>query len=166
MCVGAGRCGGERVFAGRVEGAGGDDAGGQDTLLTGTAFAAVEAAGNTAHCVHLLLEVNRQGEEVDAVTGTGSHGHGDHDGSLTIGDHSGAGSQLSHLAHLDGQGTAAQIHGPLLVVGELLVLDDGRHCVTLLFSLVRRSFYYLALEYEFPLSHRPWRRQLPQRRNL
>ena len=41
-----------------------DDAAGQDALLTGTAFPAVEGAGDAAHRVHLFLEVHAQGEEV------------------------------------------------------------------------------------------------------
>ncbi len=48
-----------------------DDAAGQDALLAGTALAAVEAAGDAAHGVQLLLKVHAQGEEVDAVAGTG-----------------------------------------------------------------------------------------------
>ena len=104
-----------------------DDTAGQDALLAGTALAAHEAAGDAAHSVHLLLKVNAEGEEVDAVTGTGRGGGGDENGGLTVGHQHGGVGQLGHLAHLQGEGTARQVHGVLAVVGEGLVLDNGRH---------------------------------------
>ena len=51
-----------------------DDAAGEDALLAGAALPAVEAAGDAAHGVQLLLKVHAQGEEVDAVPGTGGGG--------------------------------------------------------------------------------------------
>ena len=102
-----------------------DQAAGQHGGQRGAALTAHEGAGDAAHGVQLLLKVHGQGEEVHAVTGTGGHGDGHHHGGLAIGDHGGGVGQLGHLAHLDGQGTAAQVHGPALELGEFLVLNDG-----------------------------------------
>ena len=115
-----------------------DQAAGQHGGQRGAALTAHEAAGDAAHGIQLLLKLHRQGEEIHAVTGTGGHGDGHHHGGLAIGDHGGGVGQLGHLAHLDGQGTAAQVHGPLLVLGELLVLDNSRHKNTP-FPVVHRS---------------------------
>ena len=101
-----------------------DDAGGQDALLAGTALAAVEAAGNTAHGVHLLLEVHGQGEEVDAVAGTGGGGDAAEDAGVAIAHHDGGVGKLGQLADLQRQGTAGQVHGVFVIVGELALGDD------------------------------------------
>jgi len=102
-----------------------DDAGGQDALLAGATLAAVEAAGDATHGVHLLLEVHGQGEEVDAVAGTGRGGDAAQHAGVAIAHHDGGVGQLSQLAHLQRQGTAGQIHGVLVVVGELALGDDS-----------------------------------------
>ena len=102
-----------------------DDAGGQDALLAGATLAAVEAAGDAAHGIHLLLEVHGQGEEVDAVPGTGRGGDAAQHAGVAIAHHDGGVGQLSQLAHLQRQGTAGQIHGVLVVVGELALGDDS-----------------------------------------
>ena len=102
-----------------------DQAGSQNGGQGGTALTAHEGAGDAAHSVQLLLKLNGEGEEVDAVTGTGRDGNGHQHGGLAVLNHSGSAGQLGHLAHLDGQGTAAQVHGPALVVVKLLVLDNG-----------------------------------------
>ena len=107
-----------------------DQTGSQHGGQRGTALTAHEGAGDAAHGVQLLLKLNAQREEVDAVTGTGGDGDGHHDGSLTVLDQGAGAGQLSHLAHLDGQGAAAQVHGPGLEVRKLLVLDDSRHVDT------------------------------------
>ena len=107
-----------------------DDAGGQDALFTGTALAAVEAAGNAAHRVHLLLKVHAQGEEVDAVPGTGGRGDAAQHAGVAIAHHDGGVGQLGQLAHLQRQRTAGQIHGVLVVLGELAMSDDSRHVVS------------------------------------
>ena len=113
----------------REQGADGaiDDAGGQNALLAGAALPAVEAAGDAAHSVQLFLKVHAQGEEVDAVPGTGGGGDAAQHTGLAIGDHDGGVGQLRQLSDLQGQGAARQVHGVLVVVGELPVGNDGRH---------------------------------------
>ena len=101
-----------------------DDAAGQDALLPGTALAAVEAAGDAAHGVHLLLKVHAQGEEVDTVTGTGRGGDAAQHAGIAVAHHDGGVGQLGQLAHLQREGTACQIHGVLVIVGELTLGDD------------------------------------------
>ena len=102
-----------------------DDPPGQHGGQGGLALAAHKAAGDAAHGVQLLFKVHGQGEEVDAVPGTGGDGGGHQHGGLAVGDQGGGGGQLGHLAHVDGQGTPAQVHGPGVLVGKLLVGDDG-----------------------------------------
>ena len=104
-----------------------DDTAGEDALLAGAALTAVEAAGDAAHGVQLLLEVHAQGEEVDAVTGTGGGGDAAQHAGLAIGDHDGGVGQLGQLPDLQRQRTARQLHGVLVVVGELALGDNGRH---------------------------------------
>ena len=104
-----------------------DDPAGEDALLAGAALTAVEAAGNAAHGIQLLLKVHAQGEKVDAVPGTGRGGDAAQHAGLAIGDHNGGVGQLGQLAHLQGQGAARQVHGVLVVVGELPVGNNGRH---------------------------------------
>ena len=104
-----------------------NDAAGEDALLAGAALPAVEAAGNAAHGIQLLLKVHAQGEEVDAVPGTGRGGDAAQHAGLAVGDHNGGVGKLRQLAHLQGQGAARQVHGILVVMGELPVGDDGRH---------------------------------------
>ena len=101
-----------------------NEAAGQHGGQGGPALAAHEGAGDAAHGVQLLLKVHAQGEEVDAVPGAGGDGGGHHHGGLAVLHQGGGGGQLGHLAHLDGEGPAAQVHGPALELGELLVLDD------------------------------------------
>ena len=101
-----------------------DDAAGQDALLPGTALAAVEAAGDAAHGVHLLLKVHAQGEEVDTVTGTGRGGDAAQHAGIAVAHHDGGVGQLGQLAHLHGQRTAGQFRFILAVVGELSVSDN------------------------------------------
>ena len=107
-----------------------DDAGGQDALLAGAALTAVEAAGDAAHGVHLLLKVHAQGEEVDAVPGTGGGGGAHQHAGVAVAHHDGGVGQLGQLAHLQREGTAGQIHGVLVVLGELAMGDDSRHIVS------------------------------------
>ena len=102
-----------------------DQAAGQHGGQRGAALPAHEGAGDAAHRVQLLLKVHGQGEEVHPVPGAGGHGDGHQDGGVAVLDHGAGVGQLGHLAHLDGQGTAAQVHGPALELREFLVLDDG-----------------------------------------
>ena len=107
-----------------------DDAAGQDALLAGTTLAAVEAAGDAAHGVQLLLKVHAEGEEVDAVPGTGRGGDAAQHAGVAVAHHDGGVGQLGQLAHLQCEGTARQIHGVLVIVGELALGDDGRHIIS------------------------------------
>ncbi len=102
-----------------------DDTGGQDPLLTGTAFPAVEAAGNTPHGVELLLKIHAQGEEIHAVTGTGCGGHTAQYAGLAVGNHNGGVGKLRQLAHLQREGPTRQIHGVFAVFGKLPMGNDG-----------------------------------------
>ena len=104
-----------------------DDAAGQDALLAGAALAAVEAAGDAADGVHLLLKVDGEGEEVDAVAGTGGRGGADQHAGVAVADHDGGVGELGELADLEGQRTAGEFHFILVVAGELTVGDDGGH---------------------------------------
>ena len=102
-----------------------DDAAGEDALLAGTALAAVEAAGDAAHGVHLLLKVHAQGEEIDAVPGTGGGGGTHQHAGVAVAHHDGGVGQLSQLAHFQSQGTACQFHLVLMIAGELPMGDNG-----------------------------------------
>ena len=100
-----------------------DKAGGQNCGQAGLALAAHEAAGDAADGVKLLVEVNGEGEVIDAVLGAGGGGAGDEHGRLTVFDEHGGVAQLRHLADLHGQGAALVHDLILLVVGELLLGD-------------------------------------------
>ena len=102
-----------------------DDAAGEDALLAGAALAAVEAAGDAAHRVHLLLKIHAQGEEVDAVAGTGGGGGTAEHAGVAVAHHDGGVGQLCQLAHFQRQGTAGQIHLILVVAGELPMGNNG-----------------------------------------
>ena len=102
-----------------------DDAGGQDALFTGAALTAIEAAGDAAHGVHLLLKIHAQGEEVDTVPGTGGGGGAHQHAGVTVAHHNGGVGQLRQLADLQSQGAARQLHLVLVVAGELTMGDNG-----------------------------------------
>ena len=104
-----------------------DDAARQDALFAGTALAAVERAGDAADGVKLLLKVNGEGEEVDAVAGTGGSGGADEHAGIAVADHDGGVGELGELADLEREGTACELHLVLAVIGELSPGDDGRH---------------------------------------
>ena len=105
-----------------------DDAAGQDALFAGTAFTAVERTGDTADGVELFLKVNGEREEVDAVARTGGSRGADEHAGVAVADHDGGVGELGELAGLKREGTAGELHLVLVVVGELSVSDDGRHC--------------------------------------
>ena len=107
-----------------------DQAAGQDGVQAGTALAAHEAAGDAAHGVELLVEVDAEGEVVDAVARAGRGGDGDEDGGLAVLHEDGGVGELSHAADLHAEGPAAVVYLVDLFVGEFLVLDD--HSVVLL----------------------------------
>ena len=102
-----------------------DEAAGQHGGQAGTALPAHEGAGDAAHGVELLLKVHAQGEEIHPVPGAGGDGHGHQNGGLAVLDHTGGVGELGHLADLNGQRAARQVHGIALVVRELSVLDNG-----------------------------------------
>ena len=104
-----------------------DDAAGQDALFAGTALAAVERTGDAADGVKLLLKVNGEGEEVDAVAGTGGSGGADEHAGVAVADHDGGVGELGELADLEGQRTTGELHFILVVAGKLTVGDDGGH---------------------------------------
>ena len=86
-----------------------DQAGGQNGLLGGTAFALDEAAGDLTHGVLLFLEIHAQREEVDAGAGRiGDGGADQHDG-VAVADQNGSGSLLGIAAELEGQLAARKL---------------------------------------------------------
>ena len=100
-----------------------DEAARQDGGQARTALAAHEAAGDAAHGVELLVEVDAEGEVVNAVARARGGGHGDEDGGLAVlGEDRGVG-QLGHAPDLHAQRTAAVVNLIHAAVGELLVLD-------------------------------------------
>ena len=97
---------------------------GQDGGEGGLPLSPEEGAGDAAHGVELLLKVHGQGEEVDAVPGTGGGGDGHQDGGVPVADHGRGVGQLGHLAELQGEGAAGDL-GPVDVVVKLLMGDNG-----------------------------------------
>ena len=67
-----------------------DNTGSQNCLLRGLALSAQIAAGNSAHGIELLVEIHRQGQEVNAVTGLRGGCGGGQDGRFSIADEAGA----------------------------------------------------------------------------
>ncbi len=100
-----------------------DHTGGEDTALGGLALAPVEAAGNAADGVELLLKLNGEGEVVDAVLRPCGGADGDENGGLTVSHHDGGVSELGVLAYLKLEGTARELHLVLSVVRKFSVLD-------------------------------------------
>ena len=102
-----------------------DDAAVQDAPLGGLSLPAVEGAGDAAHGIHTLLELDGQGEVVDSGLGNGVAGDGgEHDGVAVAADALGVG-QLCDLAGLDSKGTAADGSLKHMVVGILFSGDHG-----------------------------------------
>jgi hypothetical protein len=69
-----------------------DQTGRQDGPLRGTALAAEERAGDLAHGIHALLDVDGEGEEIDSLPylAVGDCG-GEHLGVTDLGDHGAVG---------------------------------------------------------------------------
>ena len=104
-----------------------DDAAVQDAPLGGLALPAVEGAGNAAHGIHTLLELDGQGEVVDSGLGNGVAGDGgEHDGVAVAADALGVG-QLCDLTGFHGKGTAADFRLVNVMVG---ILFAGDHWFT------------------------------------
>ena len=87
-----------------------DHAGGKRGLVAGTTFALEIAAGDAAHGVHLLDEVDRQGEEVVVLTLLGDD-DGHEGGGVALLHQHGAGSLLGELAGLERIGLAVEFEG-------------------------------------------------------
>ena len=93
-----------------------DQAAGEDRVLGGTALTAEEGAGDLAGGVHPLLDVHREGEEVELVLGLlGGGGGRQHHGVVVQVRHGGAGGLLGQAARLEADGAGA----------EGAVVDDG-----------------------------------------
>ena len=102
-----------------------DDPAVQNAPLGGLALPAVEGAGNPAHGVHPLLELDGQGEVVDAGLGDGVAGAGhQHHGVAVAADALGVG-QFCHLAGFHGEGAAADFHFVNMVIGVLFAGNHG-----------------------------------------
>ncbi len=85
-----------------------DHAGGEGRLLGRTRLALEVAAGDAAHGVHLLDEVDRQGEEVVVLALLGHHG-GEKHGGLAALHEDGTGRLLGELAGLEGVVLAVEV---------------------------------------------------------
>ena len=95
-----------------------NDAGGEDGMLAGAALAAHKAAGDAACGVELLLKLNAQGEEINAVTRFVAHRDIAQHAGLAVADHRAAVGQTAHFAGLDHKGAACKGRLKLAVLGE------------------------------------------------
>ena len=100
-----------------------DEAGIEGTALGGTAFTAVEGAGNAAHRVQTLFKFDGQGEVVDARLGGGGGDGGDEDDGVAVTADTLTVAQLADLAGFDGEGPPADFGLEDVVIGKLLVGD-------------------------------------------
>ena len=93
-----------------------DQAAGEDRILTGTTLAAEERAGDLAHGVHPLLDVDRQREEVELVLGllAGGGRREQHRLVVEVGGHRSGG--------LPGQQPGLELDG---AGAELAVVENG-----------------------------------------
>ena len=95
-----------------------DHAGGEDGMLAGAALTAHEAAGDAACGVELLLKLNAQGEEINAVTRLVAHRDIAQHAGLAVADHRAAVGQTAHFAGLDHKRAACKGRLKLAVLGE------------------------------------------------
>ncbi len=107
-----------------------DQAAGEDRVLAGTALATEEGAGDLARGVHPLLDVDRQGEEVEVVLGVlaGRGGREQHRVVVEVGGHGTRG--------LPGQEAGLELDG---AGAELAVVDHGFYGVDFWFCHVGLS---------------------------
>ena len=116
-----------------------DEAGGQDGLGAGAAFAAEEGTGDAARGVLTLFDVNGQREEVELVLGVLAHrGGGQNGGGIIQVGQGGAGGLLGETAGFEAHGALAET----AVVDNRLCGDDVgafHHGAFLLGLLVSRS---------------------------
>ena len=87
-----------------------DHAGGEGGLLGGTSLALEVAARDATGCVHLLVEVDGQREEVVVLALLGDDDRGEH-GGVALLDQRGAGGLLGELAGLKHVRLAEQVKG-------------------------------------------------------
>ena len=92
-----------------------DHAGGEGALVRGARLALEIAAGDAAHGVHLLDEVDGQGEEVEVALLLGDNRGGEQDGVSLLHD-DGAGGLLGQLAGLEDVVLAVEVE----LVGDLV----------------------------------------------
>src|SRR5699024_8614509 len=105
-----------------------DEAAGEHGVQAGPALAAHEAAGNAAHGVELLVEVNGEGEVVDAVARAGGGGDGNEDAGLAVLHEYGGVGELSEPADLHTEGPAAVVYLVDLLVRESFRTDYHSVC--------------------------------------
>ena len=98
-----------------------DEAGGEDPLVARPALALFEAAGDLAHGVHLLFEIDLQGEEVHPLARRFGHGDVDHDDGVAAADDAGAVCLLCILARFDDDFPAADLCFKLSVIHSTLL---------------------------------------------
>ena len=100
----------------------------------GTALAAVEAAGNAADGVELLIEVYGEREVVDAVLRAGRRGGGHENAGVAVADENRSVAELGHLADLHEERTAAVVHFVTLEIRKFLVRDDHSFVTPFIYS--------------------------------
>ena len=89
-----------------------DHARDQRRLLAGAALALEERAGDLAGCVHALLDVHREGHEVDVAQV--ARGGGPQHAGVAGGDKDGAGGLLGHATRLEHDLGPADLDGDLV----------------------------------------------------
>ena len=99
-----------------------------------TALAAVEAAGDTADGVELLIEVHGEREVVDAVLRAGGGGSGHENAGIAVADENGSVAELGHLADFHEERAAAVVHFVTLEIRKFLVRDDHSFVTPFLYS--------------------------------
>ena len=103
-----------------------DQAGDEDAALRRTALAAVEAAGDAAHGVHPLFDLDGQREIVDAGLGQGRSDCGNEDNGVAVAADCFGVAELSDLAGLDRKGASADFGFKNVVIRVLLVRNHER----------------------------------------
>ena len=88
----------------------------KNCLLGGLTLTLEEATGDLAYCVHLLVVINRQRKEVDALAGSCGCGCGCEHGSLTVLNECRTVCKTCDLACLDYKGSACKLILVLFVV--------------------------------------------------
>ena len=96
------------------------------------AFAALEAAGNTADCVEFLIKVNRKREVINPILRAGRSCACYEDNGLSVCHKNGCIAKFCQFADFHRELAAFVIHFKLAVIGEFSVLDNhffySLHC--------------------------------------